>query len=153
MDRARQQQQRIVFLLRTLMDAADLQQWSQAWACFDEAIELDYGEPQVVSPDSIVRSWMELLPGFDTTKHHLTSVEVTVDQQTASSSSHFEATHQIRGAPGGDTWVLHGVYEHEYRLTPYGWKITRMRMTPSGSEGNDNLVALARGRMVERLGG
>jgi hypothetical protein len=60
------------------------------------------------------------------------------------------ATRVLRGAQGGETATLGGVYEHELRRTSAGWRITGVRMTPRWSSGNAGILAEAAARKQAR---
>lgn len=126
---------------------ADLHQWDAVRAAFASRVELDYGTPEQVSSEEIIMRWQPLLSAFDWTQHEVSGLKVERVGDRARVESRFTATHFIAGAPGGDTWVLNGRYEHELMKTPTGWKITRMRMIPGESTGNAKLLNEAKSRL------
>jgi ketosteroid isomerase-like protein len=128
--------------------AADLHQWDTVRTAFAPEVELDYGAPERIAADEIVKRWQPLLSGFDWTRHELSGVKVTRDGERARVDSTFTATHFIAEAPGGDTWVLKGRYEHELAKSPSGWTIVRMKMIPGESTGNPKLIDLAKSRSI-----
>lgn len=125
---------------------ADLRLWDRVAAAFADRVAFDYGTPETLSGAEILERWRPLLGGFDGTRHELRDVRVAVDGDRATSTSRFHATHVLRGAAGGDTWVLDGRYQHEAARTPAGWKLTRIRMVPGRSTGNAALVQEVRRR-------
>jgi ketosteroid isomerase-like protein len=126
--------------------AADLRQWDLLLASFADRVELDYGSPERVSGGEIVARWRPLLSAFDSTQHVISDAEIAVTGDRAEVRSTFRATHVMRGAAGGETWVLSGRYEHTLERTPSGWKIARMRMVPAESLGNPALLEVAKAR-------
>jgi hypothetical protein len=52
----------------------------------------------------------------------------------------------MRGASGGELWLLSGHYQHTLVKTPGGWKIDRMRMVAAESSGNPALLEVAKRR-------
>jgi ketosteroid isomerase-like protein len=126
--------------------AVDLHQWDSVRAAFAPRVELDYGVPEQIPADDIVQRWRPLISGFDWTRHELSGLKVTREGDRARVDSAFTATHFIAGAPGGDTWILNGRYEHELAKTASGWQIVGMKMIPGESTGNAKLIDLARSR-------
>jgi ketosteroid isomerase-like protein len=127
-----------------IASGVDLHQWDAVRAAFAEEVELDYGTPERLSRDVIVRRWQPLLEAFDATQHLVHDLRITVDGDRATATSEFLATHVLRGAQGGDVWTLPGRYEHSLVRTLAGWKVTRMRMVPGQSSGNASLIDQAR---------
>jgi ketosteroid isomerase-like protein len=136
--------------IEAIAHGADLHQWDAVRAAFDEEVELDYGTPEQLSPDSIVGRWQSLLEGFDATQHVIHDIRLQVDGDRATATSRFQATHFLQGAAGGDVWTLTGRYEHSLVRTRFGWKVTRMRMIPEASSGNASLVDHARTKGAAR---
>jgi ketosteroid isomerase-like protein len=137
----------ITMAIEAITRGADLHQWETVRAAFADDVELDYGTPERLSPDTIVVGrWQPLLEGFDATQHVVRDIEVQVDGDRATATSRFQATHFLKGAPGGDVWILTGRYEHSLVRTASGWKVTRMRMIPEASRGNTSLADHVRAR-------
>jgi uncharacterized protein len=134
--------------IEAITGGADLRQWEAVRAAFAPEVDLDYGTPERLSRDAIVARWRPLFAGFDATRHALDGLAVRVEGDAATATSRFEATHVLRGAPGGDVWRLTGRYELALARSASGWAVTRMRMLPEASTGNAALptAALARGR-------
>jgi ketosteroid isomerase-like protein len=137
----------IVETVENVARGADLRQWQTVEAAFAARVVLDYGTPELLTPQEIVSRWKPLLSAFDETQHVLRDIQVTFPEGTrARVSSAFQATHHLEGVAGGSLWTLEGRYEHELSKTDTGWQITRMRMIPGRSTGNPALVAAARAR-------
>jgi ketosteroid isomerase-like protein len=133
-----------------IVRGADLRQWDAVRAAFAERVELDYGTPEQLTPQQIVDRWAPLFAELDATEHRVRDLAVALNGDRASATSRFRAEHVMRGAAGGETWVLEGSYEHDLARTPAGWKVTRMRMIPGQSSGNTGMVAEAQARMASR---
>jgi ketosteroid isomerase-like protein len=131
---------------------ADLRQWPLVRALFADTVDLDYGTPERLSPDAVVGRWRALFAQLDATEHGVREVRVTLDGDRARARSAFRAEHRMRGAAGGDTWVLEGRYEHALARTPDGWRITGMRMLPGAQSGNTGLIAQAQQRAAAATG-
>jgi len=143
----------VTTIVETIARGADLRQWDLVRAVLADRVELDYGTPERLTPADVVDRWRPLLEAFDATQHMLSDVAVTLDGDSARATSRFHATHVLRGAPGGDAWVLTGRYEHDLVRSPAGWKVTRMRMIPGEATGNTGLVDQARARAAGPAGG
>jgi ketosteroid isomerase-like protein len=137
----------ITMAIEAITRGADLHQWETVRAAFADEVELDYGTPERLSPDTIVVGrWQPLLEGFDATQHVVRDIQVQIDGDRATATSRLQATHFLKGAEGGDVWILTGRYEHSLVRTASGWKVTRMRMIPEASRGNTSLADRARAR-------
>jgi pimeloyl-ACP methyl ester carboxylesterase len=124
--------------------AADLRQWETVRASFASRVVLDYGTPELLTPDEIIARWQPLLSAFDSTEHIVSDVQIElVEPARALARASFRATHHLRGAPGGELWTLSGRYEWEVLEESSGWKVSRMRMIPGASTGNEALLSIA----------
>lgn len=133
--------------IQNIARGADLRQWETVRASFAPRVVLDYGIPELLTPEEIVHRWQPLLSAFDSTQHLIRDERIElVEPKRARVRSSFQATHHLSGAPGGDIWTLSGNYEHELVSDATGWKVTRMRMVPGASTGNALLLAAARER-------
>ncbi|WP_437722998.1 alpha/beta fold hydrolase [Sorangium sp. So ce861] len=137
----------ILETLHNVARGADLRQWDTVRSAFAGRVVLDYGVPELLTPEEIVSRWQPLLSAFDSTQHAIRDEQVSfVDPDLARVRSRFQAAHHLAGAAGGELWSLAGHYEHELARTASGWKVTRMRMIPGESTGNAALLERARER-------
>jgi hypothetical protein len=114
---------------------ADERRWDAVRAAFAPRVVLDYGVPELLTPDEIVARWRPLFAALDRTKHEVTPTDVRIlDADRAGISSTFTADHWMANAVGGDQWTLSGRYEHEVIRTDAGWKVSRMRMIPGHTD-------------------
>jgi len=126
---------------------ADLRQWDVVRSLFAREVVLDYGRPEVLTPEAILERWRPLLSAFDHTQHVIHGATIApVTKDRARVRSTFQATHHLSGASGGELWTLEGTYEHELVRDGDAWKIDRMRMIPGRSHGNATLLDQARAR-------
>jgi fermentation-respiration switch protein FrsA (DUF1100 family) len=135
-------------VVRAVVSGADARNWTAVQDAFAPRVVLDYGIPELLTPAEIVARWQPLFAQLDRTQHELTIGEVrSLDGgERAKVASTFVAEHVLTAAEGGDRWTLSGRYEHELIRTVSGWKITRMRMIPESSRGNEKLIEVARAR-------
>lgn len=134
-------------VIHAICDGVDRRRWAQVQAAFAERVVLDYGTPELLAPEEIVGRWRPLLSAFDRTEHRLGEADLRLlERDRARVEVPFEAEHELRGAAGGDAWTLAGRYELEALRGPAGWRVSRMRMVPTGSAGNARLIAAAQAR-------
>jgi 3-phenylpropionate/cinnamic acid dioxygenase small subunit len=115
-------------LLHAFAQALDTKNWAGYADLYaeDGAIEL----PWVTIPRSeMVGSVERDLGGYHATHHMSANHQITIDGDTATSRSYFQATHVIDAADQSK-WVGGGWYDNTYRRTEEGWKLTRARVTP-----------------------
>ena len=134
----------VLATIHLIAAAADLRQWALVRSCFATEVVLDYGAPEVLTPEAIIQRWRPLLSAFDATEHLITQTDVVIAGADASITSHFKATHLLRGQAGGDIWRLSGRYYHQLYQTSDGWLVTRMSMVPADSTGNATLLDVAK---------
>lgn len=72
------------------------------------------------------------------TQHMVFNLDVDVDGDRATSTCYGHARHERTDT--GDFWHIYARYEHEYMRTPNGWKVSRIKMTPTFVEGNPKLL-------------
>jgi alpha-beta hydrolase superfamily lysophospholipase len=127
--------------------SADLRAWDIVEGAFTERVVLDYGTPDLLTPQDIVARWRPLLSAFDSTEHNIEpqSIEQLAPNRARIQST-FRAVHRLAQAPGGDTWILRGRYDHELLRDGERWRVSRMRMIPEQSSGNGALLDAARER-------
>jgi uncharacterized protein len=134
----------IIETIHNVARGADLRQWQVVRSSFTARVVLDYGTPELLTPEEVVARWQPLLSAFDSTQHILRDERVElVEPARARAHSTFQATHHLAGAEGGALWTLSGSYEHELVKDAAGWKISRMRMIPGTSSGNPGLLEQA----------
>ncbi len=125
---------------------ADERKWQELSRIFSTKVVLDYGYPELLSPQEIISRWQPLLSAFDTTQHQISQIQVTEKDGRILADSRFLATHTLKGVPGGDRWTLEGRYEYEIENQNGTLKIMRMRMIPEKSSGNTKVLNEAKRR-------
>lgn len=128
---------------------ADRRDWQSLTECFAERVLLDYtategGDPVKLIPEEIAVSWRGLLSGFHATQHQITNHKITIRGDEADSFSYVTVYHFLPTKSGNDTWTLIGYYGHHLIRTGEGWKVDKMKFTPTVIEGNTDLPRLAR---------
>lgn len=126
-----------------IAEGADARDWVRVESAFAPRVVLDYGVPELLTPAEITARWRPLFAQLGATRHELRDLAAALHAGGLRLTAAFTAAHELRGAPGGDTWTLHGRYEWEVRSLDSVARITRMRMIPEKSDGNAGLVAEA----------
>ena len=67
---------------------------------YTDEILVDYtdlagGEPQLKSPQALMTEWASLLPGFDRTRHEISNIKVSVNDQQAVATADVVADHYV----------------------------------------------------------
>jgi hypothetical protein len=133
----------------SMLYAIDSRDWDGVRRSFADRLDIDYsslfGVPAAtVSGDDQVAEWRAFAGAFDATQHITGPIVVTADPHGVTARTHVRAYHQIKGAPGGEIWLVAGHYD--MRLVPDGpgWKIAGARLTVFYQEGNRTIPELAR---------
>jgi SnoaL-like domain len=118
----------------------DLRDWEGVRQCFTDRVAVDYtsltgGQPETIAADALVQSWNSAFSStFKTTQHLLGTHAITIQGDTATCLSHFQARHVALDSSKG-VWTLGGHYYHDLVKTTYGWRVRGMNMTWTWEEG------------------
>lgn len=143
------QKHEIINIIDNVGTLADARKWSELENLFDKKVLLDYSSmtkqpAETLSTKEIMNRWSAFLPGFDWTSHKNTNQKVTlIDATHAKATSDIKATHYIKGANGGEFWVVNGSYDYTLTNKNGAWKIEYMKLNFKSTEGNNNLPNLA----------
>ncbi|NJK50977.1 nuclear transport factor 2 family protein [Candidatus Gracilibacteria bacterium] len=119
---------------------ADLRDWEACRACFRDRVEFDYtslmgGKPTIVDANTQIQQWSDFFEKtFKTTQHLIGSHTITLNSDTATCLSNFQAHHVLLDSTKR-TWTLGGYYQHELARNTNGWQVTKMKMTWTWEEG------------------
>ena len=113
----------------------DLNEPERVAALFTDDAVVDYGPefPDVVGAAAIedaVAGSLERI--FAATSHHVSNIQLEFDgPDAATGQTYLYAWHRYRdGSPDGELW---GRYEHRFRRTAAGWRISSLRLTAAGT--------------------
>ena len=73
---------------------------------------------------------------FDVTQHLVGNQQVHLDGDSATCRTQLQAQHVKLGTPGGDTFIVGGIYHDEMVRTADGWRIRHRRLEQTWSSGN-----------------
>jgi hypothetical protein len=98
----------------------------------DGVIEVPYATiPAAEIPERVGH----ILGGFDATHHMVSNLEIDIDGDEARSHHYLRAVH-VPHAEHPDQHADYGaVYDNEYRRTPAGWRLSKVRLRFVFSEG------------------
>ncbi|MEM9739063.1 MAG: nuclear transport factor 2 family protein [Pseudomonadota bacterium] len=94
---------------------------------------------ELKSAAGLMTEWASVLPGFDRTRHDLSDVTASVDDDTATASAAVVAGHWIDGA----YWEVSGRYTYTLSETNAGWQITSMTFTLEDEAGSRDVFGPA----------
>ena len=107
------------------LDTRDWQAYLDTYA-EDGVLELPWA---TVTRAQIAASVPGDLGRFHATHHISSNHQIEIDGDTARSRSYLLAMHVVDPQDQASQWLAAGWYDNEYRRTPAGWKLTRVRIT------------------------
>jgi hypothetical protein len=120
-------------------DTGDASQYALVFA--PEAV-LDLGEYGAFNGlEDVTKFLGGALVDFSYVQHRLSTSHVIPSETGARAETYFSARHQRAGVPGGDTFVLGGMYLDDFVRTASGWRILHRTVQPGWSEGNPSVIA------------
>lgn len=140
--------EQIISVIKSLFGSTDEREWQKVEKCFADNVLLDYtsmagGQPATLSPGKITEAWKTILPGFDSTKHHISDFDVKQhgDEATATNSGH--AVHYLTVNGKQESWIVDGHYTFGLKKINNEWKVSAMKFTKVDVSGNMKLPELA----------
>jgi len=133
----------------------DLRDFKALRECFSDTVEVDYqslsGAPAApVKADQLMEAWRPVAQSFKSTQHMISNHLITVGQHEATCLSQVSATHYLPQAPGGEFWIVQGLYTHTLVRLEDGWRISKMKLTVSSIQGNPKLPEIAKGLAAKK---
>jgi hypothetical protein len=128
----------------------DARRWDEIVDLFAGQVEVDYtllfgAERQSLLREQLIHNWRQLLAGFTHTTHVIGSPAVAVSGETAHDAASVVAWHFIKDPAlnGNDLWLVGRCYEMMFRRVEGAWRIAKLTLARSWSEGNSELPRLA----------
>jgi hypothetical protein len=113
---------------------ADLRDWNRCRQSFTDQVEFDYtsltgGKPMTMAADQQIQQWTDFFKNtFKSTQHVVGSHIITINGNTATCLSNFQAHHTYLDSKKG-AWILSGWYNHDLIRVSDRWKVNKMKMT------------------------
>lgn len=128
----------------------DQKQWSGLRALYAETVQTDYtslfgGQALAQRGDALVETWRKLLAPI-VTQHILGPITVDAQGDSAIAQCHVRGYHYVKGAAGGDEWIVAGHYVFQLSREMAFWKITSMKLETFYQSGNTKLLEVAGGK-------
>jgi ketosteroid isomerase-like protein len=149
----RQQISECVIRYAASLDKAD---WELMKKTIAEPIFVDFTSwAELEARDYSREEWTgfarDVLSGLDARQHISPNHVITFESpDEATCTSYMFAQHLLRGAPGGDTFIMRGSYTNlMQRRQGGGWEIRSLTMHFTWGEGNEDLHALSQERFKE----
>lgn len=138
---------RIRTVIESITTCVDLRRFDLLGRFYAEEVVADYSSlwgtpPRTLTRAEIGPAWAGFIPGFDTTKHDLSDLDVRIDGRRARASATLTATHWL----DGETWVLHGSYVFELSRRADTWVVNGWTFLFERESGERSLVDLAEER-------
>lgn len=132
----------IVRLTHDYCWALDTNQWDELRSVFTPDCEARLGGEQHGVDEVIARVSAALGP-LDDSQHMVSTHQVRIDGDTATSRCYLHAQHVKHGTDGGDQYVVAGRYEDRCVRTPDGWRIAERALIVMWTAGNREVVTRA----------
>lgn len=125
--------------------ALDGRDWAALDGCFTpDAVAVYGGVPgEHHGLDAIKAVCRASLQPLDASQHLVANHLVDLAGDFATSRCYVRAQH-CRSVPGGDTFMVAGTYEDDWRRTPAGWRISRRVLTVTWTGGNPAVMVRKR---------
>jgi SnoaL-like domain len=139
----------------------DRRDWALYRSIFSDHLEMDFASVGIragsYTADAWVRSAQTLFAGFVATQHTSGNHVHEIHGDAATCVSNMQAEHFIASvpgeeplAPGAERWTIGGYYVNELVRAPSGWKLWRVTLNVTWTQGNPEVprIALRRGRAL-----
>ena len=128
----------------------DRKAWRELRELFADKVRTDYtslfgGKPQEQSGDALIDAWRKLLTPI-VTQHLLGPITLSIEGAAATAHCHVRGYHFVKGAPGGDEWMVAGHYVMKLAKDASAWSIRSLTLETFYQSGNLKLLEVAGGR-------
>jgi SnoaL-like domain len=120
--------------------ALDTKQFDELRAIFLPDATADLHGVACEGIDAIIARIETPLTLLDATQHLVGNHQVNVDGDDATHRCQLQGQHVKRGTPGGDNFIIGGVYEDRLVRTADGWRIAHRTMSAMWTDGNPAVV-------------
>lgn len=135
----------LIELLGRYADLSDQKEYAELpGLVFTDPLTLDFESitglpPMTVPLGDYIENLRAAFAPFAATHHVITGHVVTLDGDRATIHAHVRAEHWVTG-DGPNRWLVVGFYDNEAVRTADGWRLNRVRLTPTYQE-NPHLAA------------
>lgn len=112
---------------------------------FAKVLVVDYtslwgGEPSTTTNVELMKQWAGFLPGFDTTFHELSNLDVVMESDNAIATVDFTASHWL-GEEG--FWSVSGSYQFKLNRSGDNWVINSVKLNFEDEAGSRDVLSEA----------
>ncbi|MFN3213762.1 MAG: nuclear transport factor 2 family protein [Henriciella sp.] len=134
----------ITTIVESVGTLADRGEFTALERLYAPEVMIDYsslsGQPaEIKSPQGLMTEWASVLPGFDRTRHALSSIQTQINSETATATAAVAAGHWINDA----YWQVDGQYDYQFAHDGQAWKITSMTFTVTDEIGSRDVFGPA----------
>ena len=142
-----EQTARVQNVVQSITVSVDLRRFDLLESFYAEQVVADYSslwgtEPRRLARSEIAAAWAVFIPGFDTTRHEVSNIEVHVDGPNASASADVVASHWL----DDESWVIRGKYLFELFRGSNDWVVRNWKFVLESESGDRSLVDVAEAR-------
>jgi hypothetical protein len=137
-------------VIRSVLESIDARRWESLTDDFSESVYVDYtslfgGYARTYTADDLVDNWRQLLEPFSMTRHVVGPIVVEGDERRVQANCPVRISHFLRGAPGGEEWVVIGQFAFTLEKRDERWRIQRLALDVESQKGNTSLLMQAFG--------
>ncbi len=130
----------IVDLTHAYCWALDTHQWDDLRQVFLPDAHAVLGGSDLLGIDAIIARVQLALTPLDDSQHMVSTHQISVDGDRATSRCYLHAQHVRHGAVGGSNYIVAGRYEDNLVRTTEGWRIADRSLIVMWTEGNVEVV-------------
>lgn len=131
----------VLAVLHRLARAMDTRDWDLLRSCFTADAEGSFATGPVTGREAVLEQYRAFLTPLEVTQHLVTNSEVSIDGDTASVISYFQAQHARTLPEGTGRFLIGGRYLDSLVRTPQGWAITARSVQGLWADGDRRVVA------------
>ena len=140
-----------------ILNGVDLLDFAMVRSAFADQVAVDYtslfgGQASTVSAADLITGWRGTLPGFQSTQHMISNMQITLSGNTATAITYVRAMHYLPTPNQESLWEVAGYYTAGLTRTAQGWRVNSWRLTALWGDGNINLIQLATQRVTAGQG-
>src|SRR5512134_218305 len=104
--------------------AIDERDWDRLRSCFlPDAVGIYHADRPLIGYEAIEEAIRTAVTPLSRTQHLVSNFTVFLDGDEATATCYLHAQHVREGVPGGEKFVIAGVYSDRFARTDDGWRI------------------------------